>query len=405
MLLSFSIENYKGFRNRQEFNMISTSGNEFSDHLFALPNETRVNSLACIVGPNGAGKTHLFNGLHTLTRLIGDRDASDRYEPFLLDEDSMERPTSFEVLLFNNENQKIYRYGLEIFKDEIINEWLYTKDFKKSSKEKVIFTRDLNSLQFNRTLKSIEKLMSDTTNKATVISFSELFHNDDLAFVFTWAHSILPFEPDSHNMQGMRFIEDLLKVDEKINLQEFLEETSYLAENLGIPISDIQYETIEDEKKFVFYHKTDDPSVTIKVPSDAAEHFFSRGTVNILAFLLFYRYTMLNGSSLLVDEFDGTIHHRLACVMVDLFHKLPRSANTFSGQVFFTTHNINLLDRNLRRDEIHIITKDKNLSSQITRVSDFSIRKDVKVSAKYLNNEFGGLPQCIEEAFNEYSIR
>ncbi|HHF0550120.1 TPA: hypothetical protein ACPHT3_004793, partial [Vibrio alginolyticus] len=54
-----------------------------------------------------------------------------------------------------------------------------------------------------------------------------------------------------------------------------------------------------------------------------------------------------------------------------------------------------LLDYKFRRDSIFTVTKDDNYNSIIKRVSEFSIRKDAKLSAKYFADEFGALPNIM----------
>ncbi len=189
MLLTFSVENYKGFKKRQTFSMIASSGNEHSEHLYTLPNGVRVNTFACIIGPNGSGKTHLLESMQALSLLMSDRKIGSCYSPFLLDENSNGSPTTFEVLLYNSIDERVYRYGVIFKQKEIIEEWLYSRTLNKSSKEKRIFVRKKGGLSFNREYASIEKLLLNVSTEATIISFANAISNEILMFAYYWATS------------------------------------------------------------------------------------------------------------------------------------------------------------------------------------------------------------------------
>ncbi|EIW3861331.1 ATP-binding protein, partial [Klebsiella pneumoniae] len=121
--------------------------------------------------------------------------------------------------------------------------------------------------------------------------------------------------------------------------------------------------------------------------------FFSQGTMHILTFLAALIWSMDAGFTLHVDEIDSSIHHSLATSLI------KEVLNYFSSrddmQFILSTHNIPLLDECFRRDELNIITKDDSKSSSIINASEFSMRKDAKISAKYFRGEFGVLPSFL----------
>jgi AAA15 family ATPase/GTPase len=93
-----------------------------------------------------------------------------------------------------------------------------------------------------------------------------------------------------------------------------------------------------------------------------------------------------------IDEYDGPLHNKLSVGILDL---IKDTENTLPNQMIMTTHDILLLDHQFRRDSIFILSKDENLSTVINKASDYSVRKDAKLSLKYLNNEFGSLPNIL----------
>ena len=102
-----------------------------------------------------------------------------------------------------------------------------------------------------------------------------------------------------------------------------------------------------------------------------------------------------NKLTLYIDEIDSSIHYLLANSMLKkIIHDVCQLDNV---QFIFSTHNLPLLDDCIRRDELNIIYKNEDKSSEIINASKFSVRKDAKISAKYFRGEFGILPKFLKD--------
>ncbi len=400
MLLSFSLQNYKGFKNKQEFSLIASSGNEYDENLYTLPNGVRVNTFACIIGPNGSGKTHLIESLNVFTTLIKEREVSDAYNPFLLDDGSLGMPTCFEALLYNPDDKQLYNYSITISGKQVLTESLHVRTLKKAAKERLVFQRVGDNVEFGRGNKSLERLLADVSTEASIISFSNAVNSEELDFVRSWAEHYLLVDSSVTSFINLEnAIKELKVTDEDSDIVIF-DNITNLLEVLDIPIKKITFEKILDEQILVFYHKKQNGEL-LRVNRYDANSFFSRGTLDILRFLLLHSISVFGSMDILIDEIDSSIHYKLASKIFLFIRSFLRTVNNTAEirnvQTFFTTHNIHLLDKNMRRDEIFIITKDDEQSSVIHRGSEFSVRKHARLSAKYLNNEFGGLPKFLEE--------
>ena len=63
------------------------------------------------------------------------------------------------------------------------------------------------------------------------------------------------------------------------------------------------------------------------------------------------------------------------------------------GQLIFTTHESNLLDLKLfRQDEVWFMEKDETGSSRAYPLSEFKPRYDLDIRKGYLNGRFGAIP-------------
>ncbi|HEY6327989.1 MAG TPA: AAA family ATPase, partial [Blastocatellia bacterium] len=98
-------------------------------------------------------------------------------------------------------------------------------------------------------------------------------------------------------------------------------------------------------------------------------------------------------SIFIIDELELRLHP-LLCKM---FVETALSNGTWpNSQIIFTTHNTDLLDDVMRRDEIWLVEKDKEGASHLRSLAEFDIRPDLKIRRGYLNGRFGAIPMLRE---------
>lgn len=99
---------------------------------------------------------------------------------------------------------------------------------------------------------------------------------------------------------------------------------------------------------------------------------------------------ILNGSTLVVDEFDASIHPMALMSIINIFHN--DDINTNRAQLIFNTHNPIFLNSNLfRRDEIKFVERDDETHySKHYSLSYFGTtgEKGVRMHDDYLKNYF-----------------
>ena len=90
---------------------------------------------------------------------------------------------------------------------------------------------------------------------------------------------------------------------------------------------------------------------------------------------------------LLIDEFGGGLHNKLAELLVNYLFK-----ETKNTQIFIVTHETNLLKTNIiRPDQIFIVDYNKD-GSFISKASNQSPRESQNLEKMYLGGVFGGIP-------------
>ena len=106
-----------------------------------------------------------------------------------------------------------------------------------------------------------------------------------------------------------------------------------------------------------------------------------------------------NGSVVLIDEIDARLHPSLVRQLVMMFNSLSQNPN--NAQLICNTHDVTLLDEDIRRDQIYFLEKDEYGVSKLYSLCDFKgIRKDSKILKQYLLGVYGALPNIKDSSIN-----
>src|SRR5688572_8848896 len=102
MLLSFSLANFRSFREEQTLSMVASNRQpDHADHLVTIADfgESLI-PVAVIYGANGSGKSNLVKGLALIQRLVVVGTQPEKKiarDPFLLGGVRPDEPSTFEV--------------------------------------------------------------------------------------------------------------------------------------------------------------------------------------------------------------------------------------------------------------------------------------------------------------------
>lgn len=141
-----------------------------------------------------------------------------------------------------------------------------------------------------------------------------------------------------------------------INLRQIAVKTddfsAHLAKTLNISIPEKQYELFTIHTSF----KNNKPVGQSELPLQLE----SVGTRRIFYIMLTVIYSQLHGNSktLLIDEFDNSLHSELASTLIKIFNS-EQSQN----QYILTTHNVELLDDDIRVDQMLLMEKMQRASA------------------------------------------
>jgi len=415
MLVQFNFKNHKSFRDEVSLDLSATKITEHGNHVVDIAND-KLLKVAAIYGANSSGKSNVYNAFDFMNYYVlesfkfgGESDSRQKAEydyihaaPFLFDKTSREEESTFEVFFVDNaENTgRIYQYGFAIQKDEVVEEWLYSKAKTARNKYKTIFYRKKGEeLEFNGLPKSsVENITVALEKETLIVSLGAKLKIAKLKKVRDWFlnNEIVDFGNPAENFFRSQVL------------------PSGFVDNKDIQKNVVNYfgsfdEAIQDfcvEQVQVDSEKESDRSYTIDafhMMADANEYASiplrneSSGTLKMFALYPSLKGVLDNGGTLFVEELNARLHPLLVRNIILTF--LSPEINTTNAQLIFTTHDIwQFSNELLRRDEIWMVNKDKEGVSELYSLADFKdedgnkIRRDEAFAKNYLTGNYGAIP-------------
>lgn len=394
MLIRFNFKNFKSFKNENCLDMEATSLKEHEYNVAKTENGEYL-KVSAIYGANASGKTNVLQAFDYMKKRILVSDDSKKNSP--IDEENVysfminNDPIALEVEILAK-NNKIYKYGFELVKDNIISEWLYEKRVNKFYS---IFERENN----NVTMKTnkIASLSNIDENTLFLNIYSKIDKdNEDFANVYYWFMNSNYLDLGNPDFEGI--------IDKRVSFK-ILTDKNYKNELLKfIKTFDAGIEDINTIPDSVEAVKNNNGIVDIKVTHKGENgekkalpfYLESNGTRKMFYLFDFFMDALKNGMVLFVDELDAKLHPLLTRYIINLFHN--SDTNKGDGQLIYSTHDtVNLNKDTFRRDEIWFAEKDKDGISKIYSLADYKIndvkvRNDATYNKDYLSGRYGAIP-------------
>jgi AAA15 family ATPase/GTPase len=117
----------------------------------------------------------------------------------------------------------------------------------------------------------------------------------------------------------------------------------------------------------------------------------SNGTKKLFAIIGIMLKTLKKGGVIAIDEIDAKLHPLLVRMLIRLFNSIDKNPN--NAQLICSSHDVLLLDENIRRDQIWFVDKDEYTTSELYCLSEYTdVRKDSKLLKRYLLGTFNAIP-------------
>lgn len=431
MFIRFIVSNFLSFNEEREFNMLAGSFKTHKHHVYDL-GKIEVLKAAAIYGANGAGKSNMIKAIEFLQETIkaGGLHNSVNEKKFKLNEINKTKPISFEIE-FSIE-KKIYSYGVSLNQLTVVEEWLYesginvddkliferktgksgkssikiSEKYQKTQKQKLLIElMEDNFLKSGELflgksedlkIKEIIAVRDEIENNITIIHPGSKFQslvpalNSSERFK-TFANNILETFDTGVSQLGIENIdfEKYFGEDDEILKKEIIQEVEN-GHNVVVNTNTGGVLIIKEKGKYIVkkviakHLNSEGKNITFDLTEE------SDGTQRLLDFIPAFDGILNTNMCFIIDEIDQSLHPAL---LKGLIQKIMSDKDT-TGQLIFTTHESNLLDLDIfRQDEIWFCEKDKkNGNSQLYSLSDFKPRYDLDIRKGYLKGRFGAIP-------------
>ena len=415
MLNGFMCKNFSSYKNELEFTMAADKIKEFDDINTFDTKFGKMLKSTLVYGANAGGKSNFIKAIDTMRDIVVtsmlDRSIIKQVEPFRFNTDSIKEPIIFEISFTIKD--VLYTYGFEILDNLINKEWLDKKLLKKVT----ILERtspNWEDISLKGDLKDAESIKRYTRKDSLFISTASTFNIELADNILQWFSNIKIMDSDSSPTNTIDFIEANENCKERI--------LDYL-QKADIGIEDVDYEIKNEEldevsnlnviKAFIEDYEPND-KVKLKIAKKSfnikSKHniydesnnyvestlvsfakYESEGTKKLFSLLGPIFDALDNGSLLIIDEIDSKLHPAIVRLIINMFNTIH--INKKNAQLISTTHDVLLLNEDIRRDQIWFAEKNIYGESELYSLMDFKgVRKDDPILKNYLLGMYGAIP-------------
>ena len=434
MLIEFSVENYRSFKDKATLSMVA-SGRDRSlpgnvIHSAQGSHLDLIKSVA-VYGPNASGKSNLFQAMRFMSSFVRNsaeahrKDADIRISPFKLDASRRLKPSTFEVIFLCDGVR--YEYGFSADASRVHHEWLVAYPQRQP---RLLFERmkkQFNNEYLYRFSPSWrgekKKLVRSTPPNALLLSTAASDDQDIAVVLLDWFSRFNMFYSKFWSeFQTQEFVKKVLMEDESIKgevikllsyadlgIDDFLLEKkpfrdSSLYDKLPDAVRDLIIESSPEalygEAYEIFtIHRgksadgSDDEVIfSFDEESEGTRRFFNLSIPCIWA---------LRGSLILaLDEFESSLHPLLTHWIMNKFHGTTSNPN--GSQLIAMTHDASLLEADMfRRDQVWFTEKSPEGATELFSLGEFRklTRRDENIRKNYLSGRYGAIPFLTEPEY------
>lgn len=393
MLIQFNFENFKSFYDEVSLDMTAANIKEHEYNLIKpLKGRDKYLKVACIYGANASGKSNIIEAFSFMNYFVrySFKDSKENKQipikPFAFSFD--EKPSTFEVFFQYKGNE--YQYGFVVNRKQVLEEWLYKRDFRSKNKFVTLFERGETIWCDNiKGAKNFIPMVEENTLFLSILANAKLSIPKE---VYDWFNH--NYVVDFGDVSFENFISRALP--DEFESPEYQNQMVSFFNAIDVPISGFHLEKIKYENnqmRYMIYSKYKMNGEEVVLP------FYeeSSGTQKMLTLFIILKIVLDEGNILWIDELDAKLHPLLLRYIITLFH--DENVNTKGAQLIYTTHDHYTLTKDLfRRDQIWFVEKDERLSSELYSLAEYrmednkKVRNDASYNKDYLLGKYGGVP-------------
>jgi len=395
MLCQFTVKNFKSIKDEVTFDMQATAISEHEDRIIKDKDGEAYLPVSAIYGPNGGGKSNVLESLHILAaKILRPLYATDDnsvhsfqmkklvIEPFAFDRMGKENPTEFE--LFFRTGLAEYRYILKVKRDIVVYERLDRVKLD-TGRRSALFERGREGIELKGVFAKF-KISDELSETLPLLSYLGITYkkNEVVKDVLDWFESGIEFLNYGNPIQELR-----MAVANSEDVKHLVLE---MIQEMDLDIVDFRVEEKENDRIEVYStHRVDGYETELNLSAE------SSGTKKLFGLLPFIAASLLEGTTLVIDELDAKLHPLLLKHIIMLFNDME--INHKGAQLIFTSHDLSTMNSEVfRRDEIWFVAKGNAQNSKLYSLVEFknekgeSVRKDAKFDKQYLEGKYGADP-------------
>jgi len=417
MLVEFSVENYRSFKDKVTFSMLASDSTAHEDaNVVTMPDGTRLLKSAVIYGANASGKSNLISAMEYLGKFIADSanlSPNIHYyrDTFALDKEWESKPIKFDVIFYVGDTK--YAYGIEFGENAIQEEYLYllTSDMRILVFERKLLNTEIHeySYEFGTApdQKKLKEIARFVAHYKSFLSVAVSLNQNQMLGSYNTLSRLKAYTLDKP-------VEILRAGDQSKDtllyggyFHNCINMATYWVKQIDIGITSIRIpydgNLLGDSNKADksnaadVYNKILGKITTLHGNENELNFLAheSEGTKAFFAMAIAIAEKQVNSGLMLVDELSNHFHPLLSKRVVEIFNN---KNNTSRSQLIFTTHDTNLLDLDLfRRDQIWFVEKSTETgASEIFSLHDFDDvpvdGSDIDVEKSYLYGAYGAIP-------------
>jgi len=377
MLIGFTVENYKSFFGETSLSMAATTDKEHREFNVIPSEQGGLLKNILVYGANASGKSNLIDALYYMKTMVSSAfDVQTEHvkscQSFEFNASAINKPTRFELSFLLD--GVVYEYGFDILKGQINSEYLY----KKAKRRTLVFERTAPGYESIRTtpdMADVDALKKNVRGDVLFLTWAAYANNALAIKVVDWVSNHLII----FGFNGYKKAEDYCDAF----FQNFIRKSD----------GDILRMKLDKGGKLLSAHKVYDESwnelpATLYVPF---EEYSSAGTKRMFDLAHVFDKTSKEPSVIVIDELDLHLHPALVRHLIALINSIEH--NRGNTQLICTTHDVLLLDEDIRRDQIWFVDKDEHSVSTLYALSDFKdVRKSSDILKRYLLGVYGAIP-------------
>lgn len=395
MLVKIELENFFSIRDRicidfRAGNTKTALSKRLSDNVVEWKGLKLLKSIG-LFGANASGKSNILKTINFCCRMVleshlHNENSIFNYAPFKF-EGYPEKPSCFLIDFICDDVE--YEYSFSLLKSRIISESLF---YYPNDRRARVFERDGSEYKFAESvLARPNDVALNTSDKNLFLSRASSM-NRELAqklyryFLSTFMLGLIPLQDmnvESYfDANKPLILAALQQCDSDIcDIEKKIETVAMPMPIPGNPFGAPGRVMNREFVRFVTYHK-----IAPNVPFDIDEE--SGGTKRLFSILLRMIDVVKNKKSVMLDEFDTSLHASISEFLLDLIHASSQS------QLLFSSHNLSLINMNrFRKDQIVFVTKNETGATEVQSLYDYKdFRENMDAEKAYRQGRFDAIP-------------